>query len=512
MSTEAWTGVAGSMLLAASAAAFPFVCGRRGRGFSVQPRHLDRPAEPPSLDTSEEGRPKTPFVAGGTTPPSRSRSLRTGRSERSAAPASSDSDRRPLASPRASPLAPEWTAKSPDERKPAGKTPQPAVRPPIARRDRLPRPQIPGSAISMLAVLKRQLPIAAYEPLGILQAACEELRFAARLLDRLPASSTGCPPTRRSACAAWRPSCSAATRRSWAASGSPSTRCSARPSTSSRTTAGGTTRSRRAERAVHPLIRSLQVGHHPAVSACHAEGAGWTWWQTLEGTTAPAFDGSVSATPLHPVRLRLANGEEYSWNKVTTIIQNARAEAEKRVVRNEGEMVIRSSTGVECRLQFAVESNAVEGRVRGRGGERTVRLLGQIVASGEQVALFEAPPPHEHAAAHYGFNRFTMALNELHADERPLLPPTDSRFRPDQRLLENGEPERAEEAKKRLEKEQRGRSALAHRPLWFERERDAFTGRSLWLSNGRYWPAKEARFEDPHSRRMVALFSTDNSQ
>ncbi|KAI6224260.1 hypothetical protein M3Y99_01416000 [Aphelenchoides fujianensis] len=368
MSTEAWTGVAGSMLLAASAAAFPFVCGRRGRGFSVQPRHLDRPAGPPSLDTSEERRPKTPFVAGGTTPASRTRSLRTGRSERSAAPASSDSDRRPLASP----LAPD---------------------------------------------------------------------------------------------------------------------------------------------------------HHPAVSACHAEGDGWTWWQTLEGTTAPAFDGSVSATPLHPVRLRLANGEEYSWNKVTTIIQNARAEAEKRVVRNEGEMVIRSSTGVECRLQFAVEGNAVEGRVRGRAGERAVRLLGQwdrglnkrvVLPADRRVrragGAVRGAAAHEHAAAHYGFNRFTMALNELHAAERPLLPPTDSRFRPDQRLLENGEPERAEEAKKRLEKEQRGRSALAHRPLWFERERDAFTGRSLWLSNGRYWPAKEARFEDPHSRRMVALFSTDNSQ
>ncbi|KAI6222286.1 hypothetical protein M3Y99_01512400 [Aphelenchoides fujianensis] len=363
MSTEAWTGVAGSTLLTASA--FPFVCGRRGRGFSVQPRHLDRPMEPPSLDTSEEERPKTPFVAGGTTPASRSRSLRTGRSERSAAPTfdivSDDS----------------W-------------------------------------------------------------------KYHAEQTSGLIGS-------------------------------------------------------------FFSLIRSLQVAHHPAVSACHAEGDGWTWWQTLEGTTAPAFDGSVSATPLHPVRLRLANGEEYSWNKVTTIIQNARAEAEKRVVRKEGEMVIRSSTGVECRLQFAVEGNAVEGRVQGRAS-------GRIVASGEQVALFEAPPPHEHAAAHYGFNRFTMALNELHAAERPLLPPTDSRFRPDQRLLEKGEPERAEEAKKRLEKEQRGRSALAHRPLWFERERDAFTGRSLWLSDGRYWPAKETRFEDPHSRRIVALFSTDNSQ
>ncbi|KAI6240592.1 hypothetical protein M3Y99_00428400 [Aphelenchoides fujianensis] len=492
MSPEAWTGIAGSMLLAASAAAFPFVCGRRGRGFSVQPRHLDRPVEPPSSDTSEEGRPKTPFVAGGTTPAGRSRSLRTGRSERSAAPASSDSDRRPLASPRASPLAPEWTAKSPDERNSAGKTPQPTARPPLARRDRLPRPQIPGSAISMLAVLKRQLPIAAYEPLGILQAACEELRFAARLLDRLPADEM----ERMCGVAAF-------------------------------VLSGYSALVGRKRKPFNPLLGETFdfVAHHPAVSACHAEGDGWTWWQTLEGTTAPAFDGSVSATPLHPRPppagqrrgVLVEQGgrlgvDDLILLQVTTIIQNARAEAEKRVVRNEGEMVIRSSTGVECRLQFAVDGNAVEGRVRGRAGERTVRLLGQIVASGEQVALFEAPPPHEHAAAHYGFNRFTMALNELHAAERPLLPPTDSRFRPDQRLLENGEPERAEEAKKRLEKEQRGRSALAHRPLWFERERDAFTGRSLWLSNGRYWPAKEARFEDPHSRRMVALFSTDNSQ
>jgi len=34
---------------------------------------------------------------------------------------------------------------------------------------------------------------------------------------------------------------------------------------------------------------------------------------------------------------------------------------------------------------------------------------------------------------YYGFTRFAMELNELNDDLSHLLPPTDTRFRPDQR-------------------------------------------------------------------------------
>lgn len=34
---------------------------------------------------------------------------------------------------------------------------------------------------------------------------------------------------------------------------------------------------------------------------------------------------------------------------------------------------------------------------------------------------------------YYGFTRFAIELNELCEDEIKFLPPTDSRFRPDQR-------------------------------------------------------------------------------
>ncbi|KAI6173229.1 hypothetical protein M3Y98_01059600 [Aphelenchoides besseyi] len=290
----------------------------------------------------------------------------------------------------------------------------------------------------MFAVLKRSLPIHAYEPLGILQAACEELRFASRFLDRLHLIHD--EEDRLCAVAAF-------------------------------VISGYSALAGRKRKPFNPLLgetfdfisedgwkyHAEQVSHHPAVSATHAQGPGWQWFQTLEGSPVPAFDGSISATPLWPVRLHLDSGEEYMWNKVTTIIQNARSEADKRVIKNTGEMIIRSSSGCECQLKFKVD-NTVEGKIKKRLGASSSRLIGQwdrglnkILASGEQACLFESPPIYELAANYYGFNRFTMGLNELHESQRPFLPPTDSRFRPDQRYLENGDAKRADEYKKHLE-------------------------------------------------------------
>ncbi|KAI6205089.1 hypothetical protein M3Y94_00753000 [Aphelenchoides besseyi] len=289
----------------------------------------------------------------------------------------------------------------------------------------------------MFAVLKRSLPIHAYEPLGILQAACEELRFASRFLDRLHLIRDD--EDRLCAVAAF-------------------------------VISGYAALSGRKRKPFNPLLgetfdfisedgwkyHAEQVSHHPAVSATHAQGPGWQWSQTLEGSPVPAFDGSISATPVWPV---------------TTIIQNARSEADKRVIKNAGEMIIRSSSGCECQLKFKIDGNTVEGKIKNRLGVSSSRLIGQwdrglnkwvfaavhlimnsrILASGEQACLFESPPIYELASTYYGFNRFTMGLNELHESQRPFLPPTDSRFRPDQRYLENGDPKRADECKKQLE-------------------------------------------------------------
>ena len=79
------------------------------------------------------------------------------------------------------------------------------------------------------------------------------------------------------------------------------------------------------------------------------------------------------------------------------------------------------------------------------------------------------------AARQYGFTPFAIALNELTPEGTRNLPPTDSRFRPDMRALENGDSEEASRAKARVEDRNRA-LALARRkkgetyaPAWFAR-------------------------------------------
>lgn len=64
---------------------------------------------------------------------------------------------------------------------------------------------------------------------------------------------------------------------------------------------------------------------------------------------------------------------------------------------------------------------------------------------------------------YYNFSSFTMALNEwTERDQRlrPRLPPTDSRFRPDIRRLEEGNVDMASQEKNRLEEKQRATRQL----------------------------------------------------
>ena len=60
----------------------------------------------------------------------------------------------------------------------------------------------------------------------------------------------------------------------------------------------------------------------------------------------------------------------------------------------------------------------------------------------------------------YGFTKFAIALNELTPEGIRNLPPTDSRFRPDMRALENGEPEEASAAKLRVEDKNRALASV----------------------------------------------------
>jgi hypothetical protein len=90
------------------------------------------------------------------------------------------------------------------------------------------------------------------------------------------------------------------------------------------------------------------------------------------------------------------------------------------------------------------------------------------------------------------FTEFAVELNEM----EPNIPPTDSRLRPDQRLMEEGKWEEANQEKIVLEDKQRARrrkmetECLEYRPSWFTKGEDDYTNEQIYMFNWEYWNCK----------------------
>lgn len=164
------------------------------------------------------------------------------------------------------------------------------------------------------------------------------------------------------------------------------------------------------------------------------------------------------------------------------------------------------TTGMNCQLDFKEtgffggQPNVVAGVITNSHNRVDAKLEGKW---SEQMALVTGPshlrilwranafPPE--SLEYYGFTSFTVTLNEVTPDIADRLPPTDSRFRPDQRALEEGDVRSAEEDKLRVEemqRERRRRGADA-KPKWFKKNGDE------WVYAGGYWEQREKGWEDP---------------
>lgn len=100
---------------------------------------------------------------------------------------------------------------------------------------------------------------------------------------------------------------------------------------------------------------------------------------------------------------------------------------------------------------------------------------------------------------YYGFTRFAIELNEFTENLKEDLPPTDSRFRPDQRLFENGKVDEAELEKQRIEEKQRDRrrefeaKGTQHTPLWFTFDKaNSNSSRKEYTFDQSYWTKRES--------------------
>lgn len=288
-----------------------------------------------------------------------------------------------------------------------------------------------------------------------------------------------------------------------------------------------------------------QVSHHPPIGAAWAESPNWTYWG--ESHVKSKFYGkSFDINPLGTWFLKLrptSGGKEdfYTWKKVTSSVIGIITG--NPTVDNYGPMEVKNwTTGETAILDFkprgwkASSAYLISGKVMdadgnvrfSMGGRWNSKLYARMTPGYE--AQVDAPSKDDggvHTGSFLDPNRaylvweanarpqgipfnltpFVLTFNHIDDQLRPWIAPTDSRLRPDQRAMEDGEYDFAATEKNRLEENQRARrrqreaSGEEFIPAWFSKAKCDITGEEYWKFNGKYWEqrAKAGPNGDPNA-------------
>ncbi|XP_039083863.1 oxysterol-binding protein-related protein 7 isoform X2 [Hyaena hyaena] len=363
------------------------------------------------------------------------------------------------------------------------------------RRRCLPAASGPGADVSLWNILRNNIgkdlskvsmPVQLNEPLNTLQRLCEELEYSS-LLDQ--ASRVADPCERMVYIAAFAVSAYSSTYH----------RAGCKPFNP---VLGETYECERPDRGFRFI--SEQVSHHPPISACHAESENFIFWQDMKWKNK-FWGKSLEIVPVGTVNVSLPRfGDHFEWNKVTSCIHNILSG--QRWIEHYGEVLIRNTqdSSCHCKITFCKakywSSNVheVQGAVFSRSGRVLHRLSGKwheglyrgSLPGGQCIWKPNSmPPDHER---NFGFTQFALELNELTAELKRSLPSTDTRLRPDQRYLEEGNIQAAEAQKRRIEQLQRDRrrvmeeNNIVHQARFFRRQTDS-SGKEWWVTNNTYW-------------------------
>ncbi|GJQ81348.1 Osbp [Trypoxylus dichotomus] len=276
-------------------------------------------------------------------------------------------------------------------------------------------------------------------------------------------------------------------------------------------------------------VLNEQVSHHPPMVAQHCVGRGWTCWQ--EFTMTSKFRGKyLQIVPLGIAYVEFQNGNKYSWRKVTTTVHNIIVG--KLWVDQHGDMEIigrGTTSGLKCHLKFIPYSyfskesqRRVKGVVMDNSGKVNWIINGTwddkveickvtgvsgsetnpIYETNSPIVAWSRKLPNPDSQKYYNFTLLACQMNEPEEG----VAPTDSRLRPDQRLMENQMWDEANSEKVRLEEKQRavrrqreaeaeqaaqtGQPFKQYEPIWFKQVKDEDTGGVIHKYTGKYWECK----------------------
>ena len=209
-----------------------------------------------------------------------------------------------------------------------------------------------------------------------------------------------------------------------------------------------------------------QIAFQPPMSAWHCSHdkfsySGWiTITNKFKGTYLKVIPKGYSQVSLPAFQ------ETYTWDKLPINVHNIivgdiyldhSGKYECRNPQNNAKAVI----NIRKRAWFGQKKHYVEGSVMDSTGKSCYKIFGKwseriIIKSertGQEILGYEIQPNPNGFRENYFFSEFAMQLN-IPPEFAPGICPTDSRYRPDVRALENGDIESALKIKNVLEESQ----------------------------------------------------------
>ena len=247
---------------------------------------------------------------------------------------------------------------------------------------------------------------------------------------------------------------------------------------------------------------SEQVSHHPAISAYYAEGEGWNIYANTNSVIKFIITGRLEVNALGRTYITYENYNDVnSFTKPRVITRNLIIGTIDIDV--EGKFEVTNEMGDICEVDMIPSTSGQKGNLHGKikdiNGDVKLLLEGNWTdniyiinnETKEKTIIWRIIPSKGKEDFYY--QPYTFDLNNLTEEMKKALPPTDSRFRPDQRLMEYQEIDKAGDEKHRLEEEQRARAkqykkdGFIPKPLYFDETYDDLTGELIYKYKGNYW-------------------------
>lgn len=216
-----------------------------------------------------------------------------------------------------------------------------------------------------------------------------------------------------------------------------------------------------------------QVSHHPPVAAVHIKGKNWTVWTNQKGNIS--FNGkNITLTQQYRTYFEL-----HKWNETFECIpptfsihnlvigqlyvdigssmhfSNLQRPHEKSEIKFESRGWFSDDAFKFAGMTYVEEGPKKRNVTHTFTGKWNKNIVITDTKTKQPNTVWTKVPYPEKVDWMYGMSHFAVQLNYLPKRLKEVIAPTDTRFRPDQRALENGDMKFAEAEKNRLENRQR---------------------------------------------------------